>query len=174
MKYEIGDYVSKPVTGVCRVEDILHLDMAGIKNDKLYYLLIPIDSQQEKIYVPVVTADSSLRACMTSEEAWKFIEHISEIEAIWIDNEKKREQKYKEAIKTNCPEALISVIKMIYQRKKMRLEQGKKSTASDERYFQIAEKLLYSELGLALKKPKQEICQLIVDFIEQKGAEDKK
>ena len=82
MKYEIGDYVSKPVTGVCRVEDILHLDMAGIKNDKLYYLLIPIDSQQEKIYVPVVTADSSLRAYMTSEEAWKFIEHISEIEAI--------------------------------------------------------------------------------------------
>ncbi|MGN0335601.1 MAG: CarD family transcriptional regulator [Lachnospiraceae bacterium] len=126
MKYEIGDYVSKRMTGVCRVEDILHLDLAGVESDQLYYLLIPVDNQQEKIYVPVVTAEPNLRMCMTSEEAWKLIERIPEICEIWVDNEKLREQKYKEAIKTNIPEELVSVIKMIYQRKKMRLEQGKK------------------------------------------------
>ena len=56
------------------------------------------------------------------------IEQISEIEAIWIDNEKKREQEYKEVIKANNPEALVSIIYMIYQRKRMRLEQEKKVT----------------------------------------------
>lgn len=49
---------------------------------------------------------------------------------------------------------MVSVIKGIYQHRKMRIEQGKKSTSSDEHYFQIAENLLYSELGLALQKSK--------------------
>ena len=31
MRYEIGDFVSKPVTGVCRIEDILYLDAQGKK-----------------------------------------------------------------------------------------------------------------------------------------------
>lgn len=165
MKYEIGDFVSKPNTGVCRVEDILHLDLNGEKSNKLYYLLIPIDDRQEKIYVPVSTSESNLRACLTEEEAWKLLEQIPKIEAIWIDNEKMREQKYKEAIKSNNPKALVSVIKMTYQRKKARLEQGKKSTSADEKYFKLAENLLYEELGTALGKPRQEVCQTIIDYM---------
>lgn len=160
--YEIGDLVSKPIKGVCRIEDILHLD------EKLYYLLIPIEDRKEKIYVPVSNSKANLRLCLTAEEAWNLIGRIPEIETIWIDNEKMREQRYKEVIKSNDPEALVSVIKMIYQRKKVRLEQGKKSTSYDERYFQTAENLLYMELGAALGKPKQEICQLIIDFMNEK------
>ena len=37
MKYEIGDFVSKPVTGVCKIEDIVSLDLTGKKENKLYY-----------------------------------------------------------------------------------------------------------------------------------------
>lgn len=55
---------------------------------------------------------------------------------------------------------------MIYQRKQKRLTQGKKCTATDARYFQIAENLLYMELGVALGKPKQEICKTIIDYID--------
>ena len=50
-----------------------------------------------------------------------------------------REQNYKEAVRANNPEALVAIIKMIYQRKQKRLAQGKKCTATDARYFQIAE-----------------------------------
>ncbi len=83
-----------------------------------------------------------------------------------------REQSYKDAIKTNDPEALVAIIKMIYQRKQKRLAQGKKCTATDARYFQIAENLLYVELGVALEKPKQEICKTIIDYINQSKLED--
>lgn len=48
-----------------------------------------------------------------------------------------------------------------------RLAQGKKCTVTDARYFQIAENLLYMELGVALGKPKQEICKTIIDCINQ-------
>lgn len=120
---------------------------------------------EEKIYVPVSKSDSRLRSCLTKKEAWNLIKRIPEIPTVWINNEKMREQSYKDAIKANDPEALVAIIKMIYQRKQTRLAQGKKCTATDAKYFQTAENLLYVELGVALGKPKQEICKTIIDYI---------
>ena len=92
-----------------------------------------------------------------------------EIPSVWVNNEKLREQNYKEAVKANDPEALVAIIKMIYQRKEKRLAQGKKCTATDARYFQLAENLLYMELGVALGKPKQEVCRTIIEYITNNG-----
>ena len=167
MKYEIGDFVSKPVTGICKIENILYLNPQDEKNDKLYYLMKPVEDEKEKIYVPVSSSDSRLRLCLTKEEAWNLINRIPDIPTTWTNNEKMREQNYKEAVRANDPEALVAIIKMIYQRKQKRLAQGKKCTATDARYFQIAENLLYMELGVALEKPKQEICKTIIDYIDQ-------
>lgn len=99
MMFEIGDFVSKPVTGVCKIEDILYLDPQGKKENKLYYLMRPVGDEREKIYVSVTDAGSGLRACMTKESAWELIEKIQEIPTAWVENEKMREQKYKEAVK---------------------------------------------------------------------------
>ena len=165
MKYEIGDLVSKPVTGICKIEDILYLTPQDERNKKLYYLIKPVEDEKEKIYIPVSNSDSRLRLCLTKDEAWNLIERIPEIPTAWINNEKLREQSYKEAVKANDPEALVAIIKMIYQRKEKKLAQGKKCTATDARYFQIAENLLYMELGVAIGKPKQEVCRTIIDHI---------
>ena len=137
------------------------------RNNKLYYLMKPIEDEKEKIYVPVSNADSRLRLCMTKKMAWSLIKRIPEIPTAWVNNEKMREQNYKEAVKANEPEALVSIIKMIYQRNQKRLAQGKKCTATDARYFQTAENLLYMELGVALGKPRQEICETIIEYINQ-------
>ena len=93
------------------------------------------------------------------------IKRIPDIPTAWINNEKLREQNYKEAVKANDPEALVAIIKMIYQRKQKRLAQGKKCIATDARYFQIVENLLYMELGVAIGKPKKEVCKTIIEYI---------
>ena len=49
MMFEIGDFVSKPVTGACKIEDILYLDPQGKKENKLYYLMRPVGDEREKI-----------------------------------------------------------------------------------------------------------------------------
>ena len=165
MKYEIGDFVSKPVTGICKIEDILYLNPQDERNNILYYLMKPIEDKKEKIYVPVSNSDSRLRLCMTKEKAWNLIKRIPEIPTAWTQN-------YKAAIKANDPEALVVIIKMIYERKQKRLAQGKKSTATDARYFQMAENLLYMELGVALGKPKEEICKTIINYINQSKQEN--
>ena len=132
----------------------------------------PVEDEKGKIYVPVSNSDSRLRLCLTKEEEWNLIKRIPDIPTAWINNEKMREQNYKVAVKANDPEALVAIIKMIYQRKQKRIAQGKKWTATDAKYFQIAENLLYMELGVALGKPKQEVCKTIIDYINQSRLDD--
>ena len=112
------------------------------------------EDEKDKIYVLVSNSDLRLRLYLT-KEAWNLIKRIPEISTAWINNEKMREQNYKEAVKANDLEALVAIIKMIYQRKQKRLAQGKKCTATDARYFQIVENLLYMELGAAIGKPQK-------------------
>ena len=166
--YEIGDYVIKANNGVCRVEDTLHPDLPNVDKNRLYYLIVPMDNKNSRLYVPIDTAENSLRRALSEEEAWEVIEKIPEVEAAWIANDKLREQTYKEAIHSCNPTALVSIIKNLYIRKKQRSEQGKKSTATDERYFKLAEDNLYAELAFALGKEKNQMRQIIAETIEQR------
>ena len=109
MKYEIGDFVSKPVTGICKIEDVLSMDPMGGKNTKLYYLMKPVEDEKEKIYVAVSNADEKMRSCLTEEEAWDLIVRIPEISMEWKANERMREQEYKEAVKSNDPEVFVGL-----------------------------------------------------------------
>ncbi len=136
--------------------------------NRLYYLLVPLDNKNSRLYVPIDTAENSLRRALSEEEAWEVIEKIPEVEAAWIANDKLREQTYKEAIHSCNPTALVSIIKNLYIRKKQRSEQGKKSTATDERYFKLAEDNLYAELAFALGKEKNQMRQIIAETIEQR------
>ncbi len=166
--YEIGDYVIKANNGVCRIDDILHPDLPNADKNKLYYLLVPVENKNARLYVPTDMAESTLRKALNEAQAWEIIHKIPEVEAAWISNDKLREQTYKDAIRSCSPTALISIIKNLYIRKKQRSAQGKKSTATDERYFKLAEDNLYAELAFALGKRKNEMRQLIADTVQEK------
>lgn len=165
--YKIGDYIVKNGNGVCKVENVMNLDMTGIDRNRLYYMLVPINDENEKIYVPVDSSAQQLRKVMSMEDAYDLIDKISAVQEISISNDKLREQKYKEIIKDFEPGSLLRIIKTIYLRKQQRIEQGKKSTAVDEHYLTLAEKLLFSELCLALKKDKEEVHNLIVEAVNK-------
>lgn len=165
--YQVGDYVVKAYTGVCRVEKITHPEGMDVDKEKLYYLLIPLSDEKMKIYVPTDSQARGLRKALNSEEAWEVINSIPEIEEVQIDNEKQREQKYKEAIRDCNPRMLVGIIKTMYRRKQKRTAQGKKDTAMDERYFKLAEEYLYSELAFALDRNKNEMCKLIEETIHK-------
>ena len=158
--YQIGDFVVKAANGICEVKDIVNPDFVD-DDKKLYYELQPLSDSKTVLYVSTDRDDGSMRAVITEEEAENLIRMIPTIDEPWINNERERERNYKEAIKSNEPEKLIGIIKLIYQRKKTRLEQGKKTTMVDKQYFDKAENLLYSELELVLKKSRDEIYDQI-------------
>lgn len=83
--YAIGDYVIKANDGVCKVEDILHLDIPDTDKNKLYYLLIPVADKGGKLYLSTEKADQNLRKVLSEREAWEVIKKIPDIEAMWIE-----------------------------------------------------------------------------------------
>ena len=98
---------------------------------------------------------------MNTDDAWRLIKEIKAVDEALIKNEKEREKLYKEAINSRDPKQLISIMKALYVRRQKRLEEGKKTTAVDDRYFKLAEKQLYSELAFALGVEKSELNEII-------------
>ena len=169
--YQIGEYVVKSNTGICRVGDIL--SMAGFSRGKerLYYLLIPCADEKAKIYVPIDQQPATLRKVLDRDQAWAAIHRIPQIAPVRIENEKQREERYKEALRSSDPEQWVSIIKTMYLRKQKRSAQGKKSTAMDDHYFKLAEEYLYSELALAIGRDKSEMRDLIADTVRKQEAD---
>ena len=159
--FKVGDYVVKPNTGICKIEDIVFMSLTG-KEKKQYYMLLPIDNERAKLYVNVGADRTRLRPIMTKEESEDFIKKIADIEAIWVPNDKLREQQYKEAFKTNEPESLVAIIKNLHNRTQLRIAQGKKITSTDEKYFKNAEKALYSELAFSLGVEQKDVVDIIM------------
>lgn len=159
--FEKGDFIVYGNTGVCEVKDVTTLSMKDVPKDRLYYLLSPIHHKDSKIFTPVDNGKTVMRAVLTKEEADTLINDIPGIEELWVGNDKLREEKYKETMRSCECKDWIKIIKTLYLRKQERIAQGKKTTAMDERYLRLAEENLYSELSLALGVPKDEMEEYI-------------
>ena len=165
--FEIGEYIVYGHNGICKVEDITYLDMSGADKDRLYYVLLPVNTKGGKLYSPVDSNKIKTRKMLTSEEANQLIDEIPEIEQLWVTNDKLREEQYKQAVKGCDCRQWIRIIKTLYLRKQERLAQGKKVTTIDEHYLKLAENQLYGELSVALGKKKTEMAAFITQRISR-------
>lgn len=82
------------------VEEITTLDIAGVDKKREYYILKPLYLSSSTVYIPVDTAEGSMRKVLAHEEAEKLIHRIPEIPLITIANDKLLEQEYKNCLKT--------------------------------------------------------------------------
>ena len=164
--FENGEFVVYGQVGICQIKDITTMNMEGVPKDRLYYVLQPVSKSEGTIYTPVENSKRPIRRVMTKEEAENLISEIPEIETLKIENEKQREEKYKECLKNSSGREMVRIIKTIYGRMTKRIENGKKVTAVDERYMKMAEETLYSELSMLLGIPKDKM----VSYITQKIA----
>lgn len=164
--YEIGDYIVYGRNGVCKVEEIGPLKLSGTDRDKIYYTLQPVYSKSSTVYTPVDNDKIIMRRVLTEEEAQQLIDEIPSIELLWIENDKIREQKYKETInKYDCRE-WVRVIKTLYVRRQERISEKKPITNTDEKYLQAAEDYLYGELSIPLGIPKENMEEFISARLE--------
>lgn len=170
--FEKGEYIMYGHSGICLVEDITHLNLAGVDQKKLYYVLVPQNIKGNRIYFPVEKEKANVRRLITKEEAWKLLDEIQDIEEIRVSNDKLREEQYKAALNSGDYRRWVSVIKTLYWRKQERIARGKKAAAMDERYMKLAEDSLYSELAFVIGKEKSEMETFIKDHIERMELEE--
>ena len=166
--FQVNDVIVYGKNGICRVEEIGTLSLSKVDRDRLYYTLRPIYQREAVIYVPVDNSKTIMRPVITKEEAQQLIDEIPEIQTVWIVNERERESQYKSALQTCDCRELVKIIKTLYQRKKTRIEDGKKVTVVDERYFKNAEDQLYGELAYVLNIDKSAVSSYITDSIAGK------
>jgi CarD family transcriptional regulator len=164
--FHIDEYVMHVTGGICQVKDISPLEISGADKNRKYYLLVPIRDKSGRVYVPVDN-DTAVRKVITDEEARELIEEIPAIEEIDIENDKLREAKYKEAIKGCDPKDLVKVLKNLSTRRMNRIREGKKTTATDDKYFKLAEDNLLNELAFVLKKEKSEMRTIVLGIIDK-------
>lgn len=162
--FQISNYVISATNGICQIKDRLAMNLSGTERE--YFLLVPVEEQSAKVYIPVESVGSRVRPILSKEEALSIIHSIPTIAETWVENEKERERIYKAAINSKEPKQLISIIKTMYRRKQERQDAGKKCTAVDERYFKIAENQLFAELAFALGEQKENMRQIIKAAVE--------
>ncbi len=163
--FKVGDYVAHYKEGVCEVTNIGRLDISCSDKKKEYYTLKPVYDAGSVLYTPVDNEKKQVREIMTATEAEDLIKGMPGIRTIPVSDEKRREASYKEALLTNECRAWVALIKTSYQRKKKRLDSGKKVINVDDKYLNMAEQFLYGELAVVLHIPKSEVGQYILDEI---------
>lgn len=159
--FSIGEYVACGNKGVCKVDQITTLDISGVDKNEEYYILKPVYSAASTVYVPVAVANESIRSILTAEEAKAVISKVSEIKCLEIPNEKLVETEYKGCVRSNDIKLLVSLLKTIYERRRKRIEAGRKETAVDAKYYRIAADFLFGELAISLDVPKNEVEKLV-------------
>ena len=98
--FEKGEYVVYGTSGVCEVTDIKNMDLKGIPKDKLFYVLTPYNQKSSTLFTPVDSNKTVMRKILTKEEALELIDNMPEVEELYFSNEKIREEKYKECIRS--------------------------------------------------------------------------
>ena len=163
--FEAGTYIVCGQHGVCRVEGVGKLQLTEASGDKVYYTLSKVYSRGGVLYVPADSEKIVMRPVISKEEAEDLIGHMREIDMLQIDNEKRKEEIFKQAFRTCDSREWVKIIKTLHERKRIRLAKGKKVTASDERYMRTAEDNLFGELAISLGIDKNDVEQYIMERI---------
>ena len=163
--FSVGDYVVHRNSGICKVKEIAPLPMEGGLQDTDYYYLVPVNGRGSEIFSPVSDGNGSLRKVMSETEAQELMRSIPELNEEIIENDKLRDARYKEAIRSCDCRELVKILKTLNARKQKRFSEGKKSTASEDRYFKQAEDNLCNELAFALGKERGQVQQELAEAI---------
>ena len=96
--FEKGEYVVYGSKGVCRIQEISHVDIPGVDQKRLYYIMHPVQNSGQTLYLPTDSTKAVIRRVMTKEEANRLIHDIPSIKKLEVPNEKQREASYKQAL----------------------------------------------------------------------------
>lgn len=160
---------------VCEVTAIRE----GYFEGKDYFELHALFQNSLKLFVSIDDADSpALRPVMGKTEALELIDSISDTDAIDEDAlktaddtptllERRIKEEYDKHLKTFAPEDLIPIMKSVHKRTERREGFGRQITATDKKYFDLAEGLLCDELSVSLDIPRDDVRDYLLDRVKR-------
>ena len=159
----VGECVIYGNHGLCKVRDILIPSFLERGMEKQYYMMASAVDVGSVIYVPVEGAEDKVREVMSADDAEGLICDIEEIEELELPEGKKAEPEISDIIKRNIADEMMSLVKSLHKIKAIRESEGKKFASLNERYLNMAEKLLYTEMAFSLKTEKEIIKNRVIE-----------
>lgn len=143
--------------------------------DRDYFELHTLFEKSLKLYVAVNDAEPPvMRQVMSETAALALIDSI--LDADTIDEailhargttlslaERQVKEEYERRLKSNDSYDLIPIIKSAYERTQEREDAGKRTTAVDKKFLDLAEGLLYDELAVALDMNRDEVSDFVAE-----------
>lgn len=123
-------------------------------------------------------ATDALRPVMTKREALELIDSIADAEVIDEEAlkpdaptptllERRIKEEYDRHLKTFAPEDLVPIMKSVHERTVRRVDSGRQITATDKKYFDLAENLLCDELAVSLGIPRDDVKGFLVERVKK-------
>ena len=163
----IGECVIYGSHGLCKVRDILVPPFLERGKEKQYYMMISAVDAGSVLYVPVEGAEDKIREVISADYAEDLIDDIEEVEEIELPEGKKAEPVVLEIVKKNVAEEMMGLVKSLRKIKATREAEGKKFATLNERYLNMAEKLLYTELAYSLETEKDTIKRRVLEMLSE-------
>lgn len=163
----IGECVIYGSHGLCQVREILVPSFLERGKEKQYYMMISAVDAGSVLYVPVEGAEDKVREVIGADEAEDLIDEIEEVEEIELPEGKKAEPAILEIIKRNVVDEMMGLVKSLRRIKATREAEGKRFATLNERYLNMAEKLLYTELAYSLETEKDNIKRRVLEVLSE-------
>lgn len=154
----------------------------GYFEDRDYFELHALFEGSLKLFVAVdEAAPPALRPVMSRREALALIDSIADARTIDEDAlkpnantptllERRLKEEYDKRLKTFAPEDLVPIMKSVHERTARRTGAGRQITATDKKYFDLAENLLCDELSVSLDIPRDEVRDFLVARVKRAEA----
>lgn len=154
--YQVGDWVVYGVHGVCR---IIGTEKQLINRKRTLFLVLEPPAQNEsRFYVPAEnpTALAKLKPVLTKDEMVRLLASDDVRQDIWIEEENRRKQYYRELIGAGDRVLLMKMISTLHRYRTAQINAGRKFHQSDENFLRDAERQLSSEIALVMEITAQE------------------
>ena len=151
--FKVDDYIMYGRTGVCKVIDITNEKFINGEERK-YYVLSGIHNNNNTIIkIPLDNTKIPMRKIISKGDVTSLINDMSNMEALWIDDEKKRSNKFKTMLKSGKCEDLIELIS--------NKRYFKKLNKADKEIIKEAERLVSEEFAIILNISPKEVNSYI-------------
>ncbi len=151
--FKVDDYIMYGRTGVCKVVDITNEKFINGEERK-YYVLSPIHNNNNTIIkIPLDNTKVPMRKIISKEDVTSLINDMSNMEELWIEDEKKRSNEFKTMLKSGKCEDLIKLIS--------NKRHSKKLNKADKEIIKEAERLVNEEFAIILNISPKEVNSYI-------------
>lgn len=147
--FQIDQCVMYKSSGVCRIVSFEEKSFDGI-NKTQYCKLQPLFSDNSVFYIPQHSMPDKVRMLHDKEHIESLISRIPQMNALKIDDSRKRKNIFSSVLKSGDCEQIMSLIKLLYEEQSARLSSGKKLNLSDEKTLRDAESLIDQEVSVVM------------------------